>query len=94
MKNGFQTIVIGGANLIALGLATGDATVLKAHFSDSKTTNKVQAMSDVQMRSIEASHLEVYAGCKWGHAAFDPVRVDAEVLSPGIRSIYDQMTPA
>ena len=43
------------------------------------------------MRTLEASHLEVYAGCKWGHAAFDPIQVESEELSTEVRSLYEQM---
>ena len=87
-------MALSGANLLALSLNTGDATVLKPHFSNAPESNPVQAMSDGEMRAIEASHLEVYAACKWGHAAFDPIRVESEALSPEVSSLYAQMTEA
>lgn len=91
MKNIYQTMAISSANLLALGLNIGDATTLKPYFSSSAESNHVQAMNDGQLRTIEASHLEVYAGCKWGHAAFDPTKVDSEELSQEVRDIYNQM---
>jgi hypothetical protein len=91
MKNTLQTIVIGGANLLALSVMPSDATLLQPQFSESNSAKPQQTMSDFQMRSIEASHLEVYAGCKWGKAAFDPVRVASEVMPETVKSLYQQM---
>ena len=94
MKKIYQTLALSGANLLALSPNTGDAAVLKPHFSNPAESNPVQAMSDAEMRALEASHLEVYAACKWGHAAFDPIRVETEALSPEVSSLYAQMTAA
>ena len=85
-----QKIALGGVNLLALGISAGDATVLAPRVSNSDAS-QTQAMDQGQLRAIEAAHLEIFAACKWGHAAFDPIKVDSEVLSPEVQSIYNQM---
>lgn len=94
MKNKIQTLVIGGANLLALGVMPSDASLLQPQFADSNSAKPQQAMTDSQMRSIEASHLEVYAGCKWGKAAFDPVKVSSEIMPETVKSLYQEMIQA
>jgi hypothetical protein len=89
-----KTLAVAGANLLALGISNTDTTVLVPRFEKSNDSNQGQNMSEIQMRALEASHLEIYAACKWGHAAFDPIRVGSEELSPSVRAIYDQMAIA
>ena len=91
MKNVSYAVAIAGANLLALGMSDGDATKLKPYFGSAPESSQTQNMSSAQMRIVEASHLEVYAACKWGHAAFDPVKVESEPLSIQVRSIYESM---
>lgn len=95
MKNKLQVAMVGGVNLLALGVMPGDASLLQPLFSDSAhTQSQTQIMSDAQMRNIEASHLEVYAGCKWGKAAFDPVQVASEVMPDSVKSLFENMAQA
>ncbi|MFL5813385.1 MAG: hypothetical protein ACJ763_07380 [Bdellovibrionia bacterium] len=94
MKNTLQAVVVGGANLLALGVMPSDPTLLQPVFSDPNSTSRTQVMSDAQMRNIEASHLEVYAGCKWGKAAFDPVQVASEIMPESVKSLYKDMIQA
>ena len=77
--------------LMALGISPTDQTQIQPYYSSTSQASPVQAMSVADMRKLEASHLEVYAGCKWGHAAFDPIRVDAEVVPSDILALYAQM---
>ena len=91
MKNVSYAVAIAGVNLLALGMSNGDATTLKPYFGSALEPTQTQSMSSAQMRIVEASHLEVYAACKWGHAAFDPVKIDSEPLSIQVRSIYENM---
>ena len=94
MKNLYQTVAVAGANLAALTLNTGDATVLRPHFSGGPESQRVQTMTDQQLRQIEAAHLEVCASCKWGHAAFDPVQVESEALSSEVQALHRQLAEA
>ena len=89
MKSIYKTLAVSGANLLALTVNAGDGTLLKPHFSDSSESNQVQQMSSAQMRQAEASHLEVFAGCKWGHAAFDPVQVASEEVPSEIQALHN-----
>lgn len=92
MNHLHKKFVLGGLNLLAIGAASNDATLLQPHYESESNPNQVQKMSASDMRKQEASHLEVYAGCKWGHAAFDPIQVDSEVISHEIQSLYATMT--
>ena len=92
MKPLYQTVALSGVNLLALSTNTADPTALSPTFSDSTSSQQVQAMNEKDMRDREASHLEVYAGCKWGHAAFDPVQVASEVPSSEVLSLHAQIT--
>lgn len=94
MNQVYKAMVFAGANLLALGANASDTTLLKPIFSGSTESGQNQAMSNAQMRATEAAHLEVYAGCKWGHAAFDPVKVESEELSPAVQSIYSELALA
>jgi hypothetical protein len=94
MKNTLQVVVVGGANLLALGVMPGDASLLQPLFSKENPASHTQVMNDAQMRNIEASHLEVYAACKWGKAAFDPVRVASEVMPDSVKALYEDMIQA
>ncbi len=89
-----HTLAISGANLLALTLSAGDATALEPRYSDSAGPRSGERMAESQLRAAEAAHLEVYAGCKWGRAAFDPVKVGREGLPPEVRSVHDQMARA
>ena len=91
MKNINQNLILGGINLLALGVSASDATVLQAYTPLSSNSHQNQSMTNEQMRNLEASHLEVFAACKWGHAAFDPVMVKSETLSEEVLSLYSQM---
>jgi len=92
MKNIHKTLAITGVNLIALGTGTADATTLQVITSASGNPGHVAQMSEGQLRAIEASHLEIFPTCKWGHAAFDPVQVASETLAPEVQSLYQQMS--
>lgn len=86
-----KTLALGGAQLLALGVTPGNASELQPYFADVLSTrdaSAVQQMDESQMRNLEASHLEVYAGCKWGKAAFDPVEVIAESSSSEVQAIF------
>jgi hypothetical protein len=76
MKTNYQAIAIAGLNLLAIGVPNQAV---------------VHSVSATQMRMAEASHLEISNMCKWGHAAFDPVKVDSEVLSERVKTLYTQM---
>lgn len=71
-------------------LANG-APVISGGTTADVESNKSQSLTDGQLRALEASHLQVYRGCKWGHAAFEPVRVENEVLSAEVLSLHQQM---
>ena len=91
MKKISQTLILGGANLLALGVSPHDATVLQPSLKGTPQSNQTQNMSAADLRAVEGAHLEVHAACKLGHAAFDPVVVGEEVLSATVTSLYGQM---
>ncbi|MBS1963729.1 MAG: hypothetical protein JST04_16080 [Bdellovibrionales bacterium] len=88
MKNQILNLVGGGIGLLALGNGGADPSILEARFGGNGPNPSPRAMTEGELRSIEAAHLEVYAGCKWGKAAFEPVRVVAEALSPEIAALH------
>jgi hypothetical protein len=94
MNTTYKTLALGGAQLLALGVMPGDATLLQPQYAENHNPNAVHQMDEAQLRSVEASHLEVYAGCKWGKAAFDPVQVAAEPVSIDVHAIFAQMIRA
>ena len=86
-----KAITLAGANMMIFGMNTANAII--PHVNQSKqlaSENSVQ-MGEAQLRSIEAGHLEVYAGCKWGHAAFDPVKVVNEFPSTEVLTLHEAM---
>ena len=91
MKSISKKLAIGSVNLLALGISAQDASLLAPQTASVKGSSQTQSMNSGELRAIEAAHLEVYAGCKWGHAAFDPIKVDGEQLSTEVQSIYNQM---
>ena len=81
MNSVYRTMAFAGANLLALGVNASDTTLLKPVFSGSPESNQKQAMSDMQMRELEATHLEVYAGCKGVTPPLTRLR-----LNPGVNA--------
>jgi hypothetical protein len=84
--------LVGGLQLVGLGASPADSSLLEARLAPVREgTPSTQAVDASTLRAAEASHLEVYAGCKWGHAAFDPVEVTAEPLSADILALHAQL---
>ena len=83
-----KMMIMASANLLALGVTAVDTLMPVAPQDESGNTIQ---MNEGHLRAIEASHLEVYAACKWGHAAFDPVRVDDEFLTPEVSALHALM---
>lgn len=94
MKNLYKTVAFAGANLFALEANASPITQTQSIQLPEPDATKVQFMTDGQLRTIESSHLKVYNGCKWGHAAFDPIKVDSEEISAEVLLLHKQMDVA
>lgn len=94
MKNLYQTIAFTGANLLALGANLNPLVQPVSALVEDGGTNKVQALTEGQLLALEAAHLKVNNACKWGHASFDPIRVESEEISEEVLSLHRQMSVA
>ena len=48
-------------------------------------------MDEVTLRAQEAAHLNVPRTCKWGHASFEPVKVQGETQSAEVSAIFAEL---
>ena len=86
MNKATKTIALTGVNLLALSMAKAQAmgpTAVALNHS-----GNASQIDEASVRAIEASHLAIFAPCKWGHAAFDPVKVDAEAISADVEALH------
>lgn len=79
--------------ILGFGISAQDPTLLEIQMQTSEPgTSHRSALNESELRTHEASHLEVYAGCKWGKASFAPTLAYDEPLSTEIRALYESMT--
>lgn len=81
-----KKVALAAANLLTLAANAAEASYPIRRVD--AEASPAQSMTEAQRRMAEAAHLKVPTGCKWGHAAFDPVQVGAEPLSPEALALH------
>ncbi len=87
-----KTTLFATLPILGFSVSLQDPALLevKTPTDGNESASKIQ-ISENDLRIREATHLEVYAGCKWGKASFAPERITSEPLSIEIQALYERM---
>jgi hypothetical protein len=98
MNDSLKTATLTGAGLamnVALALGTGPTSGLPAKNGEANVAGQASQNFQVQSQNrIEEAYLRIPGLCKWGHASFEPVKVDNEIISEGVLALFSQMESA